>query len=222
MARPTLLTAQRQDRIVELLQSGEYPTTVCAEVRISESTYHAWRKRGRDAAELLLHPATEDDQLLVEAWEKQRANEDAKAAGKRHPHPAKDTRPYRDWTERPYLEFLEATERAMALPERDGVLRIRQAGHGGQLVERRTTTAPDGTVTVVERWSAPQWQALMTLMSRRWRDRWAPSATTEVVYGGQDREVDPVDRMLEEVAQMRAERTAKVLPLRGKPTKDVG
>ena len=63
----------------------------------------------------------------------------------------------------PFLEFLEATEKAGAVRTLESLARIELGAQGGALVERVTTTrtAKDGTATttVRERFTPPDWHA---------------------------------------------------------------
>lgn len=45
--RKTKLTPERQQKIVELLQAGNYASIACQSARISEETYYSWKERGK-------------------------------------------------------------------------------------------------------------------------------------------------------------------------------
>ena len=48
MARPTKLTAEVQQRIVEALRAGNYQDSSAAYAGIHEATFHNWMSRGRE------------------------------------------------------------------------------------------------------------------------------------------------------------------------------
>lgn len=228
MGRPSLLTPKRTARIIELIEGGEYLETVAAGAGISYTTLKRWRKRGEDLQKLLDSGAddeTHPEHPLWLAHMAQLENEAAKADGKKYPHPSMDTKLWRDHPDREYWAFWAATKEAEALPERDAIQWILKAGHGGQLIERTVTTVTrrDGSVSVTERerFTTPEWQALMTWLSRRQRARWAPSATTEVVMPEDHRGDDPVDALVHQLAALRAEQQGRLVALRGKG-KEVG
>lgn len=229
MGRPSLLTPQRTARIIELIEGGEYLETVAAGAGVSYTTLNRWRKRGEDLQKLLDSAADDEGHPEHPLWlahVAQQANEEAKARRQKQPHQARVTKLWRDHPDVEYWQFWKATKEAEALPERDAVLRVRAAGHGGQLIERTTTTThhPDGRVVVEERerWTAPQWQALMTYMSRRWRPRWAPSATTEVKMADEHKGDDPVEALVHQLATLRAEQQGRLVALKGTATQEVG
>ena len=56
---------------------------------------------------------------------------------------------------------------------KNNLTRIHNAADGGELVKKRTVTSPDGTETVDETYSRPQWQAAAWLLERRFPDDYA-------------------------------------------------
>ena len=48
MGRPTKLTPEVQERIVQALRAGNYQETAAAYAGIGESTFYEWMERGRD------------------------------------------------------------------------------------------------------------------------------------------------------------------------------
>lgn len=213
MPRPTLLTAERQQRIVQLLGGGAHYAPICAEVGISATTWANWRSRGAAALQQL-----EADGPMADSYEARQELDQRKGQGKR-PTQALERRAHLwdSWRERPYLEFLWAIQRAEALPELDSIMRVRDIGRGGQLVARttRTTVRPDGTTTttVEERYSQPQWAALMAYLERRWPVRWRRQV--ELVPTSGEQEEDPLHRLVAELGEMRQERRAALLALPG-------
>lgn len=61
--------------------------------------------------------------------------------------------------ELPHLKLLEDIERTRAEAIVARVANIRRVAMGGQVIERTTTTRPDGTTVVKEKTTAPQWAA---------------------------------------------------------------
>lgn len=45
MGRPSKLTPERQDEIVELLKAGNYVETACALVGVGRSTFYDWMEK---------------------------------------------------------------------------------------------------------------------------------------------------------------------------------
>jgi transposase-like protein len=58
--RRTLLTPERQHRIVELVEDGNHITTACAHVGIGQSTFYKWLDQARDYDEALAAGQTPD------------------------------------------------------------------------------------------------------------------------------------------------------------------
>ena len=98
-------------------------------------------------------------------------------------------RTYYDWLERAskdeseesiYSQFSQAIKRAESDAEARRVERIEQAGIGGGLIRRRTTTTKDGTEILDEQYAQPNWLADMTHLERRHPDRWGRKDRTRV------------------------------------------
>jgi hypothetical protein len=83
--RTSLLTPERQERIVSLIASGNYIETACQASSISTPTYYVWQSRGKTERErLAINPdATPDPReapylAFVEATEKAFAEAEAR------------------------------------------------------------------------------------------------------------------------------------------------
>lgn len=74
--------------------------------------------------------------------------------------------------EEPFKGFAVAIKRAEVDAEAERIARIEQAGKGGAVTRRRIETRRDGTEVVDEQYTAPAWQADMTLLERRHPERW--------------------------------------------------
>jgi hypothetical protein len=73
----------------------------------------------------------------------------------------------------PYVTFVLDVKRAKAQSEASLLLRIRQIGQGGAVVQEKTTTQPDGTVIREVRRTAPQWQGLAWILERTMPQKYA-------------------------------------------------
>ncbi|KKK75903.1 hypothetical protein LCGC14_2869070, partial [marine sediment metagenome] len=102
-------------------------------------------------------------------------------------------RTYYDWLERAskdeseesiYSQFSQAIKRAESDAEARRVERIEQAGIGGGLIRRRTTTTKDGTEILDEQYAQPNWLADMTHLERRHPDRWGRKDRTRIDVSG--------------------------------------
>ena len=71
-----------------------------------------------------------------------------------------------------YVAFAAALEKAKATFESRNVALIGAAAKGGQLVSRRTTTKKDGSTSVEETFTRPEWTASAWLLERSYPDRW--------------------------------------------------
>ena len=157
MGRPTLLTPELRETLCGHLAQGAHVKTACQAVGISERSYYDWKARGKRAREepsptlKLTRQGLID--LLVEA-------------DVTYPVRATKTALLRLLTlhrEDPYVQFLQATEKAGAIRTLESLARIEEGAQGGALIECVTTTrtAKDGTstTTVRERYTPPDWRA---------------------------------------------------------------
>lgn len=79
-----------------------------------------------------------------------------------------------------YAAFAEELRQAWAQDEARRILQIHEAAKGGQVLYERTTTSPDGRVSVEKRYAAPQWTAHMTHLERTRPQDWAKKTTVEL------------------------------------------
>lgn len=161
MGRPSKLTPELQSELCGLLTDWEPVETACGALGISDSTYYAWRKRGRE----------EQDRLA--AWPENRK------AGKREQA--------RREREAPYLEFLEATTRAIAKGEAYAVDALRRGTLPSETMVRSTETFTetrlDGngkpyeytrTITREQVTESPgEWRPALEFLKRRDPRRWS-------------------------------------------------
>lgn len=107
MARPTKLTIELKEKIVDLVQRGNYIATACIACGISRQTYYRWRLRGKS--------------------ELKRVDKNPRCRIRKK--------------EKPYVDFLEDTEKADAEAEVLFLEKIRQGEQGwqsaGWYLERR-------------------------------------------------------------------------------------
>ena len=98
----------------------------------------------------------------------------------------------------PYLDFLDAIEKAPAVRTLESLARIELGAQGGALLERVTTTrtAKDGTstTTVRERFTAPDWHADGWFLERRYPADW--SRRTKLVLPDHEQDM-PVSSLVE-------------------------
>ena len=83
-----------------------------------------------------------------------------------------------------YSQFAQALKKARADGQVERILRIRKAGVGGAVIERRTVTRGKGenaTTEVIEKFSQPQWQADAWQLERSDPDHWALRDRKELV-----------------------------------------
>ena len=71
-----------------------------------------------------------------------------------------------------YAQFAQTITQAHAQDVARRVARIHKAGEGGTVVERTTTTYPDGRVITRERYTEPAWQADAWHLERTRPDTW--------------------------------------------------
>ena len=118
----------------------------------------------------------------------------------------------------PYLDFLDAIEKAPAVRTLESLARIELGAQGGALLERVTTTrtAKNGTATttVRERYTPPDWRADGWFLERRHPADW--SRRTELVLPDhhQAKEADPLVGVHDELRLARLSRQ-KRLGLKG-------
>lgn len=161
MARPSKLTPELQEEMCRLLADWVPVETACDALGISDSTYYAWRKRGRE------------EQDLLAAWPEN------KKVGKRE-------QARRD-REAPYLEFLEATTRAIAKGEAYAIDTLRRGTLPSETVVRSTETFTETrldangnpyeyTRTIVREQvtvSPGEWRPALEFLKRRDPKRWS-------------------------------------------------
>jgi len=161
MGRPSKLTADLQDELCGLLVDWVPVETACDALGISDSTYYAWRKRGHE----------EQDRRA--AWPENRK------VGKREQA--------RREREAPYLEFLEATTRAIAKGEAYAIDALRRGTLPSETVVKshetftETRLDADGkpyeyTRTIVREQvteSPGEWRPALEFLKRRDPKRWS-------------------------------------------------
>lgn len=72
MGRKTKLTKQLQDRIIEHIRNGNYPSISAQLEGVAESTYYSWMKKGREAKRKNIyrefHDAVREAEAFSEAY----------------------------------------------------------------------------------------------------------------------------------------------------------
>lgn len=161
MGRPTKLTPDLQEELCSLLTDWVPIETACDALGISDATYYAWRKRGRE-------------------------EQDRRAAWTGKEPPGKREQARRD-REAPYLEFLEATTRAIAKGESYAIDALRRGTLPSETVVRSVETftetrlKPDGTTyeyaRIIKREqvteSPGEWRPALEFLKRRDPKRWS-------------------------------------------------
>ncbi|MCZ2078933.1 MAG: hypothetical protein LC130_28535 [Bryobacterales bacterium] len=161
MGRSSKLTRELQDELCSLLTDWVPVETACNALGISDSTYYAWRKRGRE----------EQDRRT--AWE-----------GKEPPGKREQARRDR---EAPFLEFLEATTRAIAQGEAYAIDALRRGTLPSETVVKthevftETRLKQDGSTyeytRTIEREqvteSPGEWRPALEFLKRRDPKRWS-------------------------------------------------
>jgi len=71
-----------------------------------------------------------------------------------------------------YIAFYAAVQKALAADTVRRVARIEQAGRGGAVIYRKTTTHKDGSTSVEERLAQPDWAADAWHLERSKPDQW--------------------------------------------------
>lgn len=161
MGRPSKLTPELQSEMCQMLQDWVPVETACAALNIDDSTYYNWRKRGRE------------EQARRAAW-----------TGKEPPGKREQTRRDR---EAPYIEFFEATARAIAKGEAYAIDALRRGTLPSETVVTihetftETRLKPDGTTyeytRTIEREqvteSPGEWRPALEFLKRRDPQRWS-------------------------------------------------
>ena len=161
VARPTKLTAELQQQIVDALAAGAYAETACEYVGIHVATYYRWLQQGEQAERDLQHPPRLED--------------------------TPDTIPYDDryrllrqrriaWAtqarkDRPFREFRDAVTRASARAEVSALATLRTAVSSA----KRPVVVPVGNgkseVVLVDDHEARA-KVAVEFLKRRVPDRW--------------------------------------------------
>lgn len=68
VGRPTKLTPEIQERIVDLLKAGNYVETACAIVGIGRTTYYDWMKKADESSRANKYTRFQDAVRQAEAW----------------------------------------------------------------------------------------------------------------------------------------------------------
>lgn len=68
VGRPTKLTTEIQERIVELLKAGNYVETACAVVGIGRTTFYDWLKKAEKSTRANRYTRFRDAVRQAEAW----------------------------------------------------------------------------------------------------------------------------------------------------------
>ena len=161
MARPSKLTPELQEELCSLLTDWVPIETACDALGISDATYYAWRKRGREELAVL---AAWPENKKVGVREQARRDREA-----------------------PFVEFLEATTRAIAKGEAYAIDTLRRGTLPSETVVRSTETftetrlKPDGkpykytrTITREQVTESPgEWRPALEFLKRRDPKRWS-------------------------------------------------
>ena len=116
--RPSKLTEERQERIIQLIRGGNFASTAAEAAGISESTFYRWMKTGKESAE-----AIQKWDERVEAWN---SLNDAQKRSQAHLRPSEEQQP--DIENVIFWEFYELVKSAEAEAEAKAVSLIRDAG----------------------------------------------------------------------------------------------
>jgi len=127
MPRKTILTPDKAKRIADLIAAGNDQETAAQAAGISKSTHYSWLSRGRLERERLEALENQEDQESTEEIEPEES-------------------------ERPFVEYLDAIEKALAEAEAGLVLHIRTAAK-----EPRT-------------WQAAAWLLTHGPARQKWKD----------------------------------------------------
>lgn len=131
--RPTLLTRDREDRLIEIVKKGNHLTTACAVVGIGVSTLYRWLEQGDEAEELQTdgHELTDAQRVYLEFRDRlrlARAHAEMKAV---------------DVIDRAMEGGFVISERPIQNAEGEV-----QHGPNGEILWERTFTQPDGRLAL--------------------------------------------------------------------------
>lgn len=222
--RPSKLTPQRHRIIVDAVAMGLDWKVAAAYAEVSQSSIEHWRRWGANAW-LVLSDVLAD--LDPAEWDRIEGLPDDPTPDRRPT--ARDLAleehvPERD---RPYLRLFRAVERARAEFELRNIALVQEAAAGYDAVEETTVEEHDEQGRVVRRTVTrkvkPQrfWAAAMTLLERRFPERYAQVSRHEVAgfHGGpiettvSSPDGGPIEVLHNLTGSTRDERTAAILSI---------
>jgi len=152
--RPSLLTPDRQQRIVTAIQNGAYAETAALTAGVSKRTYYRWMERGQAEEQRCIdqgHDPDQDPDLL-------------------------------DPAEATYWHFRQAVEKGQAAAELAAVSRIIEAGDGYEIRKERRIERANGDVEIViETQQRRDWQAHAWWLERTRAARYSRRTQHEVM-----------------------------------------
>lgn len=180
--RPTELTPEVKEAILQAYGLGCYLETAAAYAGIGEPTLRTWLRRGakeikrrRKHRERILDEREEDAQRQTKLRKKE--IERRKERDQLH---------QKSWkVEQVYVDFRIEFDRVHAKAELSDLGVISKAARGEYVTKRATRTDKDGATTTTETLGKPEWQAAAWRLERRSPQRWGKSQRIELT-GDQD------------------------------------
>ena len=143
-----------RDEIAGYLEDGDFLTVACSLAGITDAAAYKWLDRGRTEIE--------------------RRN-----AGLTNTQRREQGLPTRA-AEQPFVEFVEAVTRARAIAERKHQRNVERIAMGGEVIETREESHPDGTVVKIEKRALGDWRASAFYLERVHPKRWGRRQAIEV------------------------------------------
>lgn len=182
IGRPTELTPEVKEAILQAYGLGCYLETAAAYAGIGEATLRTWLRRG--AKEIKRRKKYREeilDERELDAHRQRKIKKEERERREERDQTHKET-----WkVEQVYVDFRIEFDRVHAKAELADLGVISRVARGEYVTKRATRTDKDGATTTTETLGKPEWQAAAWRLERRSPQRWGKSQRIELA-GDQD------------------------------------